>query len=304
MKTQALRNLLFIAAATILFAGCNTVFQNFTPERIPQNPSGIYTFSFTANVPTTAYVPGSAEAQIVINGESYNMKRSSEDDLTFTFDYKLPPGVTEARYYYILNYDYKSSGKTESETKYSTEDTGKIYRARLINRYPIQLVNDRGPAGSRIALVGNGFTQQDVIVVGGVEAPTEVHSSNSIEFTVPALEAGESYEVLLRTGNGDLNVGKLRVDQAELNVQPESLDLAVGDQEMLVFEVDNPAPRGGLNIDVKTDIPEKIVMPEVTIPEGARSVNISVEAVQSGSGILSVNLPGYSSLDIPVTISE
>ena len=43
--------------------------------------------------------------------------------------------------------------------------------------------------------------------------------------------------------------------------------------------MDNPAPMGGLYINVTTDIPSSVIMPEVIIPETARTVNIAVQAV-------------------------
>lgn len=302
MKKATARNLLFLLPLVFLLSACRTTFQDYTRDRIPQNPSGIYTFSFTADLPNTNIVEGSPEAYLVINGERHRMTKEAGEDLSFSYDYKMPPGITEARYYYELTYDYGSAGQIQSSTKYSTHETGRIFTARLINRYPIQLVNDRGPAGSRIPIVGNGFTNQDVVEIGGVEASTTVHSSNSLEFTVPALPAGDAYPVLLRTGSGDLRAGSFRVDEASFRVQPSRISLNSEETDLLIVEVDNPAPGGGLYVEAQTDVPDSLIMPEITIPAGARSVNVNVTGGEPGSGVLILSIPGYAPIEIPVSV--
>lgn len=303
MKIKAIRNSLFLLATLLGLAGCNTTFQDFTPERIPQNPSGIYTFSFSADLPQGNRVAGSERAEIVINGQTYQMERTMADPLTFAYDYKMPPGLTEARYYYVVYWDYATAGNSKTAVRYSTVETGKIFRARLINRYPIQMVSDRGPAGSSIPIVGNGFTSQDVVLVGGTEALTTIHSSNSLEFVVPALPSGKTYRVHLRTGDGDLTAGFFRVDQAALRVQPQDLFLSSGQTDFLIVETENIAPLGGLFVEARTDIPDSLIMPEVIIPEGARSVNVNVTGGEPGSGILVLTVPGYAPIEVPVTVN-
>ena len=307
MKIKAIRNSLFVLFALLALAGCGTSFQDFTPERIPQNPSGLYTFSFTTDLPESNRVEGSERAQIVINGETFNMSRSDPESMTFTYDYAMPPGLTEARYYYIVSWDYvTATGKTKTAQRFSTVDTGKVYQARLINRYPIQMVNDRGPVGVSIPIVGSGFTSQDVVVIGGNEALTTVHSPNSLEFIVPALAPGRTYSVVVRTGSGDLSAGHFRIDEAgasAIRVQPQDLFLNTGQTDFLIIETDNPAPMGGLYVNARTDVPESLIMPEIIIPEGARSVNVNVTGGAPGTGILVLEVPGYAPVEIPVSVN-
>lgn len=291
-----------ISATAFILAGCNTVFTNYTPERIPQNPSGIYTFSFLANPPVRSAISGSETAQIVINGETHEMQQDPENPRLFTFDFRIPQGITEVRYYYILHFDHVNNGQSRRTTRYSTHEEGKVFQGRLINRYPIQLVNERGPVGASIALVGSGFSSQDVVMVGGREATTTVHSGNSIEFTIPAVSSGRSHEVVLRSGAGDIPVGSLRVDSAQMRVQPGRLTIDSGSADLLIVQVENPAPRGGYEVDIRTDIPNSVIMPEVTIPEGARSVNVRVEGGEPGRGILSVNIPGFNTIEVPIEV--
>ena len=304
MKINALRNSLLLLGLLVLSTGCRSVFQDLTPERIPVNPSGIYTFSFSAQIPAANRIKGSERAEITINGETYPMVRGPSDGLSFSYDYKMPAGITEARYYYTLYWDFPSaSGDERTTQRYSTAESGKVYQARLINRYPIQLVSDRGPTGSIIPIVGSGFSPQDVVIVGGVEASTTIHSANSLEFAVPSLPAGNAYRVAVRTGEGDLPAGTIRIDEAALRVQPESLFLSRGQTEFLIIETDNPAPLGGLWVDSQTDIPQSIIMPEIRLPEGARSVNVNVTGGTPGSGVLILTVPGFAPVRIPVTVN-
>lgn len=302
MNMQSFRRFLLLGLLLAVTAGCRTTFHNFTPERIPQNPSGIYTFSFAFEQPGTNIIEGSERASIVINGETFPMSKVDAEGLAFSFDYKIPPGITEARYYFVLTYDFNNSGMVRTVTRYSTHTENKVFTSRLINRYPIQLIAERGPVGARIALVGSGFTPQDVVVVGTSEADTTVISPNSIEFTVPALPAGQAYEVAVRTASGDLPVNRFRIDAANLSVQPTALEIPSGETEFLIFELANPAPIGGLILDVLTDIPSSIIMPEVFVPEGARSVNVNVTGAEPGSGILKVSGPGFAPVTVPVTV--
>jgi hypothetical protein len=303
MNIKALGTSLFVLAILLLTGGCRTVFQDFTPDQIAENPSGLYTFSFSSDIPTGNRIDGSERAEITINGSTYEMARTSDEKLAFSYDYRMPAGTNEARYYYTLYWDYRAGTGVKSAVRYSTQETGKVYTARLINRYSIQMVNDRGPAGSRIPIVGSGFSSQDVVIVGGVEAATTIHSGNSIEFSVPAVPAGRAYNVVVRTGGGDIQVGNFRVDEASLSVQPESLFIASGDTDFLIIETDNPAPMGGLYVDAQTDIPESVIMPEIIIPEGARSVNVNVTGGSAGNGVIILTVPGFAPVEIPVTVN-
>lgn len=302
MRFLNLKTAVLTIATALFLTGCKTTFTNYTPERIPQNPSGIYTFSFAANPPTGNLVRGTVEAQVVINADVYNMEPSAENPMVFQYDYRMPAGVVEARYYFVLSYDSNNNGILRRMTKYSIDQEEKFYQSRLVNRYSIQLVSDRGPVGSAIALVGSGFSPQDVILVGNSEADTTVHSSNSIEFYVPGIAAGQTYPVILRSGGGDIPVGNLRVDAATFSVQPSRIVVDSGSAELLIFQVDNPAPSSGYYVEIGTDVPESVIMPEVIIPGGSRSVSVRVEGGEPGSGIIHAEIPGFSPIRIPVEV--
>ncbi|MDP0499134.1 MAG: hypothetical protein Q7P63_03455 [Verrucomicrobiota bacterium JB022] len=292
-----------LAAIGFTLSGCNNLFNNYTPTKIPQNASGIYTFSFAAKFDSTNVVEDSVQAQIVINGDTYEMSRQPGNPMMFTYDYRMAPGVNKAKYYYILKYDYINSGIRKTAIKDSFNESGDLFYADLANRYAIELISSRGPVGARIGLTGRGFAPGDTVVVGGTETDTTVNTPRDIEFTVPPLQPGQTYPVTIRTMDGDMEVGTFRVDAAQLQVQPEKLNLFTGEIVLMVLEVGGEAPPGGMPVSVMTDIPDSVIMPEVVIPAGARSVNINVEGGSPGRGIIQFEVPGYNSVTVPIQVN-
>ena len=133
-------------------------------------------------------------------------------------------------------------------------------------------------------------------------ARTVFDSATSLSFFVPAL-AAKNYAVTLGTGAGSTPVGTFRIDPTDLSVTPTSLTLGAGEQQSLTFTLSNPAPAGGLLIDVATDIPESVIMPEVLVPEGQTSVTINVQGGKPGTG--SLVLKGYGpggQISVAVTV--
>ncbi|KAF0094142.1 MAG: hypothetical protein E1N59_2203 [Puniceicoccaceae bacterium 5H] len=293
-----------LALMGLTFSGCNNLFNNYTPTQLRQNASGIYTFSFAAKFDATNVVEDSVEAQIVIDGDTYQMQKASDEPLIFTYDFKVQPGESEVKYYYILKYDYINSGIRKTTIKDSFNETGDLFYANLTNRYASELVSNRGPVGSRIALIGRGFSAGDTVVIGGQEAQTTVNTPRDIEFVVPPLQPGRTYNVTVRTADSELDAGTFRVDAAQLQVQPQNLSLYAGEIKLMVVEVGGEAPAGGLTIDAMTDIPDSVIMPEIVIPEGARSVNVNVEGGDSGTGIIELSAPGYNTVTVPVEVQE
>lgn len=302
-NAQSRFGLLILALGTLFLAGCGSAFNNLVDTRIPQNASNIYTFSFQAKAYMKNVVPGTEQARLVINGETIPMQKVEGKDAIFTADYQFPPGVNEVRYYYELEYEYTNAGFRGSTIKYSTHDNyGRPYVARLINRYPIQLVSIRGRTGDRIDVVGTGFSEFDRVRIGSVEAETIFQDDNSIEFIVPPLPAGIAYPVAIETSGGLLELGSFRVDEGALRVDPESIEVASGDVVQISFSIEGMAPAGGFPIKVTTDIPTSVIMPEVIIPAGSSSTSVILEGGDVGSGRLFVEAPGFGGQQIPIRV--
>jgi len=287
-------------AGLALLTGCTTVvLTNMTPTSLPENTSEIYTFTLRV-VPKSGTVNAESIApHVVVDGQSYDMKKSSLGDGIYEFDYALPAGHDRLAYYYLVDYTLTGNGVTNTDQAY----TG-VLNAVVVHRYVLSLEGSRGPVGARVGVLGRGFTPQDVIYLDGSPTRTVYESTTSLSFFVPALPTGKNYQVTLGGSTDSSPVGTFRIDPVELSVSPGALTLAPGEQQTLTFSVPNPAPAGGLLIDVATDVPESVIMPEVVIPEGQNSVAVPVQGGKPGTG--SLILKGYGDsgqISVPITVA-
>jgi hypothetical protein len=125
---------------------------------------------------------------------------------------------------------------------------------------------------------------------------TVFESPTSLGFFVPALAPGRTYKVTLSSAAGNSAVGTFRIDPSDVTVDPAALSLAPGQKQTLTFTISHPAPAGGLLLDVTTDVPESVIMPEVVVPEGQTSTTVTVEGGKPGAG--SLFLKGYGSGEV------
>jgi hypothetical protein len=173
----------------------------------------------------------------------------------------------------------------------------------IVNRYVLSLEVNRGPVGARISVLGRGFTPQDVVHLNGTPARTAFESPNSISFFVPPLDPGRNYQVTVNGAAGNSPVGTFRIDATTVSVSPTSLNLRTGERQSLTFSLPNAAPPGGTLLDIATDVPESVIMPEVVVPQGQTSVAIPVEGGKAGSGNLFLKGFGQGELTIPVNVT-
>ncbi len=298
MNTSKLKFGLTALTGALLLVGCDLRVNNMTPETVPENPSGYYDIVVSIEPASNKVIADSIEPFIVIDGQTFPMEASARGPHIFEYEYRLPPNRSEARYYFQIDYELD---KNQVSTR--RQEITDLQEFRLTDRYALSLDVERAPAGSRVGVVGRGFSQNDRILVGEEEAETVFHSSNSLEFFVPSLPYGREYPVRLVDDEGSMNAGTLRIDPGTIRVEPERISFTTGDRTTLVFTIPTEAPPGGLYIDVMTDVPESIIMPEIIIPGGSRSVNVSVEGGRAGQGSLFIQKPGYEELRIPISVS-
>ena len=289
-----------VALGLLYLAGCQSVvLTNLTPVSLPSNPSQIYTFTLRVTPKVQNVSPGSISAHIVVDGHDYPMTRSSISDTLFEFDYQLPAGRDEIAYYFLVNYEIEGGNGNTAGQAYTA-----VMHAHIVRRDVLSLLASRGPVGARIGVVGRGFTPQDKIYLDDNPARTTYESPNSLSFFVPALAPGRNYQVMLGGAAGNSPVGTFHIDPSNVTVAPQSLNLHTGEQQPLTFTIPNEAPPGGLLLDVTTDVPESVIMPEVVVPAGQMSVTVTIEGGQPGTG--SLFLKGYDSgeVTIPVTVTK
>lgn len=287
-----------IAAALLLLvlSGCNLTITNLTPDTVPQNPSQIYTITASFRPTATSQIDASSIApRIIIDGQSYRMTKSSVGNDIWEFDYQLPAGRAAATYYFIC--DFHGQNSTANTEVYS-----ELQSMKIAGRYVIRSEATRAPVGSRVSILGAGFTTQDLVYFGMTPTRTVFESPSSLSFFVPAVEPGRTYKLSVKGLGSDLDVGSFRVDAISFQVTPSAVVLRQGEQQALTFTIPNPAPAGGMLIDVTTDVPDSIVMPEVLVAAGQTSVTVPVQGGKPGSGSLFFrSSAGESSVAVTVT---
>tara|TARA_Y100000588_G_scaffold357830_1_gene415432 strand:- start:151 stop:1053 length:903 start_codon:yes stop_codon:yes gene_type:complete len=297
-QIQIFPSLVVLATGLFFLSGCGDItLTNLTPKKLPKNPSRIYTLSVDAQINNGAVDRGSMGAEIVIDGKAYPMEKSEAGKDIYEFDYRLPGERRDAKYFYKIKYSLENiAGTTKKEVKSA------LQQFTLSNRYVITLESERAPVGATIPVLGRGFTEFDKIVLGEDEAITNFVSESQLSFIVPTLEAGKTYKVSMEGAKGREPIGNFRVDPSTINVIPKMLSLQPGQKELMIFQIQFEAPPGGLFIDVKTDVPNSVKMPEVIVPGGARTVSINVQGGEPGSGSIVIRMPGFEEVVIPVQV--
>lgn len=282
-----------------LLTGCKEfVITNLTPSQLPANPSQIYTFSAKFEPKSRGYVAGSMQPQIVIDGKIHDVQSSPMGANIYEFDYRIPAGRTEVSYYFLATYEVSFGSSTNLREAYSPVTT-----ATLTNRQVLSMIANRGPVGARIGIVGQGFTAQDVVTLNGQPTRTVFESVNSLSFFVPSVAPGRNYQVAISGSTGSKPVGTFRVDPIGIEIFPASLTLAQGETQNLTFNLPNAAPAGGLLLDITTDVPDSVIMPEVFVPAGSSSVTVPVRGGSAGSGALYLTGFGGGEIAIPITVN-
>jgi hypothetical protein len=283
--------------ALAFLSGCETItLTDLTPRSMAENPSQIYTFSLRVT-PRTNTV-SSIVPSVIMDGQSFAMKQSPLGAGMYEFEYQLPSGRDRIAYYYLVNFNVEGNNVLTPRETYT-----QVENIQIVRRYVLSLEVNRGPVGSRISVLGRGFTPQDTIHFNGSPARTTFESPNALSFFVPPLPPNHNYQVTLNSAAGNSPVGTFRIDASSITVSPASLTLRTGDRAMLTFTLPNPAPPGGTLLDVATDVPESVIMPEVIVPQGHSYVSVTVEGGKPGSGSLYLKGFGSGEVTVPVTIA-
>ncbi|MES2696228.1 MAG: IPT/TIG domain-containing protein [Verrucomicrobiota bacterium] len=297
--SPARKILVWLAAlgCLMLFAGCeNVTLTNLTPPSVPENPSQIYTFQLRVTSRTNM-VSGIAP-RLIVDGKSFPMKSAALGEGIYDYEYQVTGGRDQLNYYFLVNYNVEGNNVVTPAESYTAVQTVKIVR-----RYVLSLEVNRGPVGAHVSIVGRGFTAQDVVSFNGTPVRTQLESPNAVSFTVPALEANRNYSVTINSAAGSSPVGTFRIDPSTVDISPSSLNLRTGERTNLTFTLPNPALPGGTLLDVATDVPDSIIMPEVVIPQGQTSITITVEGGKPGNGSLYLKGYGSGEVTVPVTVT-
>lgn len=290
-------------AAALIFAAfpaaCNHPVVNLNAPQVGENSSRIYTLFVNARLNEHNIIEGTTKAYIVIEGEEHEMTRAPYGDLIYQYDYHMPAGRSQAKYFFVVRYDEKAPPLVKHREWKSPE----TYTLNIMNRYVSQMEVTRGVVGSAVPVVGRGFMETDSVVIGGVVAPTKVASANAMTFQVPALAPGD-YPVEWHSGADVFQVGVFHVDMSNFTVSPSSVEVPSTSTTTFTLTMEQPAPEGGLPVAVLTDVPSSVIMDEVRIPGGQNNVVVTIRGGQMGAGNLRISSPGFNTITLPIKVTE
>lgn len=289
--------------ASLASLNSEIVIKNLTPEELRKNPSGIYTVNVEIAPKCVDIVKDSMKPYIIIDGKMHPMTKNITKENLYSYDFKMPADANIARYYVQLDYAVTTIHGDKKESKKRLLKS-RLYDMHLINRYPSALDVNRGPVGALITIAGRGFTNTDIILFGQKEAETHFVSDNIIHFKVPALPGNQSYEVKLLGNQGLLAIGEFKIDSDTILADHARINLKSHERTTIAFEIANTAPLGGLELDVTTNVPESIIMPEIMIPAGSKRATVVIEGGRPSYGELYVSANGFNELTIPISISS
>ena len=283
--------LLATLALAAAFTACNHPVVNVTLPQAAENSSHIYTLFVNARVNKASIIDGTLKAYITIEGEEHEMAAAPYGDQIFQYDYAMPAGNSQAKYFFTIRYDERVNGVIKH--RQIDPDNSQIFTLNIVNRYVLEMETVRGPVGAVVAVVGRGFNPGDHIMIGGTWAPTAVASTNALSFAVPPLAPGD-YPVEWHAGADVFQIGAFHVDASNVLVTPASVEVASTESTSLTLTMDQMAPQGGVPFEVLTDAPQSVIMPkEIVIPGGQRSVTVKITGGTPGSGSLHISAPGF-----------
>ncbi|MDR0418306.1 MAG: hypothetical protein LBH08_02645 [Puniceicoccales bacterium] len=290
----------FFVVNVLLLAGCGKKnICNLTPKIMPKNQSSIYPIVITIRGTGGNVACKSIEAYVVVNGERHKMEKLS--DSTYGCDYcfhdtgKIP-------YYIELAYKRSRNGNVQEKTIKSD-----LFYMEIVPKCVVMLIPNRGPVGTSVNILGHGLAQTDRVGFGKYMVKANWISPEAIGFNVPNVKCDVEYEVRVcsKENREEWIAGTFSVDESVLRCSTGYIHLANGEGQRVVFMLDHPAPANGVKIDIMTDIPNCIIMPEVCVEPGARTVSVNIAATEeSGQGTLFVQADGFSSLEIPLEIGN
>ena len=295
MKKHALRLVAVVGCG--LLSGCGSQYvTNLTPQTAKRNPSNLYRFTMQCAVNPQKLVPDTFKPLLVIDGQQFPLKEDAAIPGLYYYDHELDATRTDAKYYFQVSYEQYRSGTIKNYVRktplasFSVSGFGNL-----------SLEIDRAPVGSEVRVLGSGFTANNRIRVGDYDAPTELLSENVLSFRVPAVTVGKSYPVSVVNGE-DMNfVGNLLIDSGRFTAEPTEISLRVGEKTDFTLRANRPSP-SDLYINVTTDIPNSVIMPEVRLATGEESATVSIEGGEPGKGHLYVSAQGFDELIVPIEV--
>lgn len=277
-------------------SGCRGKLTDLT-VRCPRNPSNLYRFTVGSKISKSEAIAGTFAPMLVIDGKKVPLKADDVQPNIYYADYTLGSNRKKARYYFELNYQSMPRFNVIRTYMYTTP-----LAEYVISEHGASMLQfERAPVGAEVRVIGSEFTPNDRVVIGQCEVWTTFYSENAISFVVPHLVSGKAYPVYcIRERKTDF-VGNLLIDSKQLMVQPSQLEIGQGEQVALTVKLNSPVS-DSLVVNVTTNIPNSVIMPEIKIAAGEDSATISIEGGEPGDGKLYISAMGYEEVIVPIRV--
>ena len=278
-------------------SGCGSQYvTNLTPQTAKRNPSNLYRFTMQCAVNPQRLVPNTFEPLLVIDGQQFPLKKDAAVPGLYYYDHELDAVRTDAKYYFQVSYDQRRSGTVKHYVRKTP-----LAEFSISGFGNLSLEIDRAPVGSEVRVLGSNFTVSNRVRVGDYDAQTELLSENVLSFRVPAVTVGKTYPVSVVIGEEMYFAGNLLIDSGRFTVEPSEISLRVGEKTDFTLRSNRPSP-SDLYINVTTDIPDSVIMPEVRLATGEESATITIEGGEPGKGNLYVSAQGFDELTVPIEV--
>ncbi|MDR0428666.1 MAG: IPT/TIG domain-containing protein [Puniceicoccales bacterium] len=277
-------------------AGCTHVsIRNVTPQVMATNISRVYPLTMNFAARDGKVNTESIRAHVIIDGHSRKMRSVGHN--RYVYEYRMTSDNPKVIYSFSVDYSRRCGGKLCFFNEKSPD-----FELILTGHYAMGLDSQRGIPGAPITIIGRGFQKSDTVYVGDSVAETQFLSPTAIQFRIPQLPSGKHYNVELANPNGTLPAGKIFVDKGNISTNPKAIEIKCGESTILQITISAPAPSGGLEIDVTTNIPDAIVVPDVHIRQGKVTTSLKIEGAEVAHGMLFLSGKEYAETAIPLVI--
>jgi hypothetical protein len=296
LESFPMQKFLCCLSLVLLPACAHLEVRNTTARTMPANASEAYPLTMHVNVRSGEVERETICAKVVVDGKVRRMRKDGAQD--FRYEYVMPLGQGSASYYFDVDYIQRNDRGARHQNIRT-----RLYELELCNRYVLGVDSTRGTPGTRITVIGRGFTKNDVVHVGELAAETSFESPTSLHFFVPILPADAAYELSVVDETGAIPAGKLRVDGGTMTTTPRIVALKVGERMKLGLALSLPAPDFGLDVDITTDVPDAISADEVRIQGGRSGAAVQLEGLEPAQGTLYISIDGFQTLAVPLAVT-
>ncbi|MDR2677349.1 MAG: IPT/TIG domain-containing protein [Puniceicoccales bacterium] len=291
-----LRGLGLLSVSLVCCFGCAHVhIKNTTPEVLPVNASGVYSLAMDFSVLSSGVNERSIVARVCVDGRMLPMKRVSRGH--YIYEYRMPADRTSVPYFFEVNYSRQTDGGLQHICEKSP-----THQLSLSDHYALGMDTQRGTPGTVVTVIGRGFREGDTIYVDEQAMETKLVSPTALRFRIPPLAADRHYTVELANANETLPVGKILIDRGIIRTSPRALEIPKGKSAELVISLSSQAPGEGVEIDVTTDIPDAVFVPDVIVRGGKNSTTAIIEGAEPARGTLFLRADGFMETAVPVVI--